>query len=283
MAPPKRVIPISFWTEPYTVENYSVEDKYFILYLMTNPASTQVGIYRLSKKVMSFETGYTIDVINILLDRFENQYKEILYNAETQEITLLKSLTYSIMKGGDPVAQLLKSELSVVLESDLILQTYLSLQPFFNTSVRVFDQTIKRVFELELQKRNVPFLIEPMYNENDNQNDNQNHNNKHNDNNNHNHIRSYDSLPESVPESMADSKEPSTTTNFTNKGLIYYEHHFGKASIKILQEIEYWSEQLSEDKVVSALSLSKTATYPMKYASKILTNWQQKSNEGEVA
>lgn len=283
MAPPKRVIPISFWTEPYTVENYSVEDKYFILYLMTNPASTQVGIYRLSKKVMSFETGYTIDVINVLLDRFENQYKEILYNAETQEITLLKSLTYSIMKGGDPVAQLLKSELSVVLEPELILQTYISLQSFFNTSVRVFDQTIKRVFELELQKRNVPFFIEPVFNENENQNYNQNHNKKHNDNNNHNHIRSYDSLPESVPESMVDSKETSTTTNFTNKGLIYYEHHFGKASINILQEIEYWSEQLSEEKVVNALSLSKTATYPMKYASKILTNWQQKRNEGEVA
>src|SRR5699024_5576817 len=134
MAPPKRVIPISFWTEPYAVENYSVEDKYFSLYLMTNPATTQVGIYRLSKKVMSFETGYTTDVINVLLDRFENKYNLIIYSSETQEITLLKSLTYSIMKGGDPVAQLLKSELSMVLNPDLILQTYMSLQSFFETS-----------------------------------------------------------------------------------------------------------------------------------------------------
>lgn len=277
MAPPKRVIPISFWTEPYTVENYSVEDKYFILYLMTNPASTQVGIYRLSKKVMSFETGYTIDVINVLLDRFENQYKEILYNAETQEITLLKSLTYSIMKGGDPVAQLLKSELSVVLEPDLILQTYMSLQSFFETSVRVFDQTIKRLFELELQKRNIPFSMTFTSNENENQNNNynQNNNDNDNDNNNHNHIRGYESPPESIGESE-------TSSNYINKGIIYYEHHFGKPTLEVIEQIEYWTELLSVEKVVGALALSKTATYPLKYASKILSNWH-KDKEGKSA
>src|SRR5699024_1245959 len=187
---------------------------------MTNPATTQVGIYRLSKKVMSFETGYTTDVINVLLDRFENKYNLIIYSSETQEITLLKSLTYSIMKGGDPVAQLLKSELSMVLNPDLILQTYMSLQSFFETSVRVFDQTIKRLFELELQKRNIPFSMTFTSNENENQNNNynQNNNNNDNDNNNHNHIRGYESPPESIGESE-------TSSNYINKGIIYYEHH----------------------------------------------------------
>ncbi|MFL2131455.1 hypothetical protein ACEN33_10565 [Ruoffia sp. FAM 24228] len=275
MAPPKRVIPISFWTDPYTVENYSVEDKYFILYLMTNPATTQVGIYRLSKKVMSFETGYTTDVINVLLDRFENKYNLIIYSSETQEITLLKSLTYSIMKGGDPVAQLLKSELSMVLNPDLILQTYMSLQSFFETSVRVFDQTIKRLFELELQKRNIPFSMTFTSNENENQNNNYNQNNNDNDNNNHNHIRGYESPPESIGESE-------TSSNYINKGIIYYEHHFGKPTLEVIEQIEYWTELLSVEKVVGALALSKTATYPLKYASKILSNWH-KDKEGKSA
>lgn len=277
MAPPKRVIPISFWTDPYAVENYSVEDKYFILYLMTNPATTQVGIYRLSKKVMSFETGYTTDVINVLLDRFENKYNLIIYSSETQEITLLKSLTYSIMKGGDPVAQLLKSELSMVLNPDLILQTYMSLQSFFETSVRVFDQTIKRLFELELQKRNIPFSMTFTSNENENQNNNynQNNNNNDNDNNNHNHIRGYESPPESIGESE-------TSSNYINKGIIYYEHHFGKPTLEVIEQIEYWTELLSVEKVVGALALSKTATYPLKYASKILSNWH-KDKEGKSA
>ncbi|MFL2140898.1 hypothetical protein [Ruoffia sp. FAM 26254] len=275
MAPPKRVIPISFWTDPYAVENYSVEDKYFILYLMTNPATTQVGIYRLSKKVMSFETGYTTDVINVLLDRFENKYNLIIYSSETQEITLLKSLTYSIMKGGDPVAQLLKSELSMVLNPDLILQTYMSLQSFFETSVRVFDQTIKRLFELELQKRNIPFSMTFTSNENENQNNNYNQNNNDNDNNNHNHIRGYESPPESIGESE-------TSSNYINKGIIYYEHHFGKPTLEVIEQIEYWTELLSVEKVVGALALSKTATYPLKYASKILSNWH-KDKEGKSA
>lgn len=275
MAPPKRVIPISFWTDPYAVENYSVEDKYFILYLMTNPATTQVGIYRLSKKVMSFETGYTTDVINVLLDRFENKYNLIIYSSETQEITLLKSLTYSIMKGGDPVAQLLKSELSMVLNPDLILQTYMSLQSFFETSVRVFDQTIKRLFELELQKRNIPFSMTFTSNENENQNNNYNQNNNDNDNDNHNHIRGYESPPESIGESE-------TSSNYINKGIIYYEHHFGKPTLEVIEQIEYWTELLSVEKVVGALALSKTATYPLKYASKILSNWH-KDKEGKSA
>ena len=264
---PKRVIEVSFWTDPYVIEKYSVEDKYFILYLMTNPATTQIGIYRLSKKVMGFETGYSSDVIDVLIDRFEKQYKEIIYNPQTQELSLLNSLTYSIMKGGNPVADLLKKELSGVLDANLIYQTYCHLQEFFQNSIRPFDQTIKQIFEDELTKRNVHDYLSSKKIHNTNQNQTNNHNYNQNDNDNHNHIRWEESSSESSTESQ-------DITNTLNKGIIYYEHHFGNADESTRKELEFWSNELSEQKVVSALSLSKQATNPLNYAIKILNNWK---------
>lgn len=54
----KRVIDTKFWTDMQVMDHYSVEDKYFALYLLTNGRSTQVGIYSLPQQVMSFETGF---------------------------------------------------------------------------------------------------------------------------------------------------------------------------------------------------------------------------------
>ena len=47
---------------------------------------------------MGFETGYSSDVIDVLIDRFEKQYKEIVYSPQTQDVSSLNSLTYSIME-----------------------------------------------------------------------------------------------------------------------------------------------------------------------------------------
>ena len=45
----KRVIDTSFWTDG-KVDEFSPEDKYFMLYLLTNPFSKQLGIYEISVK-----------------------------------------------------------------------------------------------------------------------------------------------------------------------------------------------------------------------------------------
>ena len=49
----KRVIDVTFWTDAKTDE-FSAEDRYFYLYLLTNPQSTQLGIYELSIKQAAF-------------------------------------------------------------------------------------------------------------------------------------------------------------------------------------------------------------------------------------
>lgn len=164
----KRIVSTSFWEDDKVLDLYSPEDKYFMLYLLTNPKTTQLGIYKLPKKIMSFETGYTGDSIKVLIERFETKYKNIRYDQDTQEIAILNSLKHSIIKGGKPVEDLLKKELSKIESYELIKLTYNNMMGWWNRSIRKFDVTVKELFEKELKKRNI------IFNDNDNDNDNDN-------------------------------------------------------------------------------------------------------------
>jgi hypothetical protein len=166
----KRIVDTSFWTDTTVLDEYSIDDKYFQLYLMTNPKSAQLGIYSLPKKIISFETGFTKEVVEVLLQRFENDYKNIKYNHVTQEIAVLNYLKYSIVKGGKPVSDLLTKELGKVEDENLIVEVYNQLTEWWNISERNFDNTVKELFEEELIKRKVP---KEKLNVNDNDNDNE--------------------------------------------------------------------------------------------------------------
>lgn len=150
-----RVINTSFWEKAEVLDNYSIEDKFFILYLSTNPKSTQLGIYHLPLKRISFETGFTIEVVRVLLDRFENKYNELIYNYDTQEITLLNSLKTSIIRGGTPVTDLLKREINAIKDTQLIVKTYHHLKTYWQQSARAYDETVQSVFIAELHKRGI--------------------------------------------------------------------------------------------------------------------------------
>ncbi|XJS11034.1 hypothetical protein ACF3NG_01860 [Aerococcaceae bacterium WGS1372] len=171
MATIRRMVETKFWTEPEAIERYSAEDKYFMLYLMTNPASTQLGIYRLSKRLMSFESGYELAKIDELLERFQHEYGFLIYSEKTQEIAIKHSLTYTIVKGGKPVSDLLLRELSQVKNSQLILEIYQTMYDFWDKSERAFDKTIQKLFEHELFKRDVKLPLPR--NEKDNDIDNE--------------------------------------------------------------------------------------------------------------
>lgn len=73
---------------------------------------------------MAFELGYSLDTINVLLDRFENRYKIIKYSKETKEIAIKNYLKYSIVKGGKPVEDLLTKEISKVKDKQLMNFVY---------------------------------------------------------------------------------------------------------------------------------------------------------------
>lgn len=84
-----RQIYLSFWTDTKIDEDFTPEDKYFYLYLLTNPHTTLCGCYEVGFKQMARETGYNEDTIKHLVKRMESIHNVIRYNRETKEVLLL--------------------------------------------------------------------------------------------------------------------------------------------------------------------------------------------------
>lgn len=118
-----RQVYTEFWEDPKVQEEFTPEDRYFYLYLLTNPRTTQIGIYQITKKQIAFELGYSTESINALIDRFENHHKLIKYNIETREIAIKNWGRYNFNKAGKPVEDCVRSELSRVKDNDLIEYT----------------------------------------------------------------------------------------------------------------------------------------------------------------
>ena len=90
-----RNISVSFWTDSKVDDDFTPEDKYFYLYLMTNPHTSLCGCYEISMKQMERETGYNSDTVNRLLQRMEEMHGVIQYSAKTKEVLILNWWKYN--------------------------------------------------------------------------------------------------------------------------------------------------------------------------------------------
>ena len=111
-----RSVHLSFWTDNKVEDDFTPEDKYFYLYLLTNPQTNICGCYEVSYSQMSHQTGYNKDTLERLLDRFEKFHNVIRYCRETKEILVLHWYKYNWSKSKDTlrgvlnVAQNIKCE-----------------------------------------------------------------------------------------------------------------------------------------------------------------------------
>lgn len=152
----KRIVDTAFWTDG-KVDEFSPEDKYFMLYLLTNPFTTQLGIYEISIKQVAFQLGYSTDAVKVLLDRFESKYDMIIYSKRTNEVAIKNFLRHSIIKGGKPVEDCIKKEMTKIKNKSLIDEVF-----GFISDKEDLNETVKKIIS-EYEKENE--------NENDNDND----------------------------------------------------------------------------------------------------------------
>ena len=109
-----RNVQLSFWTDNKVEDDFTPEDKYFYLYLLTNPQTNICGCYEVSYSQMTSQTGYNKDTVNRLIDRFENIHNIIKFNKNTKEILILNWYKYNWSKsektltGVDAVAKHIK-------------------------------------------------------------------------------------------------------------------------------------------------------------------------------
>ena len=93
-----RTISMSFWTDAKVVDDFTPEDRYFYLYLFTNPHTNLCGCYEISITQMSNEIGYNKDSVERLIKRFIEVHDIIRYSKETKEILLLNWHKYNWTK-----------------------------------------------------------------------------------------------------------------------------------------------------------------------------------------
>lgn len=91
-----RNIQMSFWTDPKVEDDYTSDDRYFYLFLMTNPHTNLCGCYEISISQMSKFTGIkSTKKIENLLERMEKVHKNVLYSKRTKELLILRWYKYN--------------------------------------------------------------------------------------------------------------------------------------------------------------------------------------------
>ena len=89
-------------------DDFTPEDKYFYLYLLTNPHTNICGCYEISMKQMVRETGYNEDTVKRLLHRMEYTHGVIQYDPETKEVFVPKWGKYNWFNSKDTMAGVAK-------------------------------------------------------------------------------------------------------------------------------------------------------------------------------
>lgn len=114
-----KMVRADFWNNSIVID-MSPEDKYFYLYLLTNPETSQSGIYKITKKQMAFDLGYSVESVQSLIDRFRDYHNLIRYNPETRELAIKTWGKYHLHKAGKQIMQCIISELNEVKDHSLI-------------------------------------------------------------------------------------------------------------------------------------------------------------------
>lgn len=104
-----RVVYTQFWDDPKVVEEMTPEDKHVFLYLLTNQNTRQIGIYTITKRQMAFDTGYSQEAIQSILERLINKHRLVKYNDETREIAVKNGGKFNSIRGGKPVEDCVRS------------------------------------------------------------------------------------------------------------------------------------------------------------------------------
>lgn len=108
-----RSVQLSFWTDNKIVDDFTPEDKYFYLYLFTNPQTNLCGCYEVSISTMANQLGYNKESVERLIERFETYHKVIRYSKSTKEILILNWSKYNWTKSNDLLTAVIRQAASI--------------------------------------------------------------------------------------------------------------------------------------------------------------------------
>ena len=90
-----RNIHLSFWQDTKVTDDFTPEDRYFYLYLLTNPHTNLCGCYEISIKQMANEMGYDVKKVDKLIERFSSIHNLIRYARSERELLIFHWSKYN--------------------------------------------------------------------------------------------------------------------------------------------------------------------------------------------
>ena len=90
-----RNIHLSFWQDTKVTDDFTPEDRYFYLYLLTNPHTNLCGCYEISIKQMANEMGYDAKKVGKLIERFSFTHNLIRYSQSGRELLIFHWSKYN--------------------------------------------------------------------------------------------------------------------------------------------------------------------------------------------
>ena len=83
-----RSIPLKFWQDRKVSDDFTPDDRYIFLYLLTNPHTNLCGCYEISEQQISRETGLDIERVTLTIDRLWQQHQVIMFDVDKSEVLI---------------------------------------------------------------------------------------------------------------------------------------------------------------------------------------------------
>lgn len=114
----KRMIDTELWNNEDIIENFTAEDKYFWLYLLTSPHNSICGVFKNTPALIARDMGLHKDTIINLLYRFEKVHGLICTDKATNEVLILNWYKFNWTKS-PKILSLVEKELAVVKSCEI--------------------------------------------------------------------------------------------------------------------------------------------------------------------
>lgn len=95
-----RNLQMSFWTDSKVQDELGTDERYFFIYLLTNPHTSNSGCYESGLRQMAFESGFGVKEVEKLLRRLED-VDMIRYDNGTKEVLILRWFKYNWTASAD--------------------------------------------------------------------------------------------------------------------------------------------------------------------------------------
>jgi DnaD/phage-associated family protein len=228
-------------------------EKLLWFYLLTNPKTTQSGVYEYSERFASFDTGLSRKEVAQALERFREDGR-ILYNQEASEIMIVNWLKYNSARS-PKVAMVIDRELGSMKTRDFAIKVIETCQQYeYPIRAKVTDldtvsgseNTVPIPYAKSMDTDVQP---EPEPTQNHNQNQQQK------------------DAPSPAHAAAVDYRD----------AFRFYESNIGMMAPVVQQQIDDWCKDLGAELVIEAVKRAVEAGNGWKYAQGILKNWE-KSN-----